>query len=166
MQRDRLRARHGTKDPRMSDEINSNQDHVIYSPRQVSVANNNARNRVRSLSGSSSNHDCQPLLNNDDNSSDLQIEGQEYSERVLIMTGHEDRVAEEDSGISEAPEDNLLSDSRDVEHRVEPRKETIWHIAIQVFIPFLIAGFGMMTAGLLLDKVQVNCVNVWVSNLV
>ena len=157
MQRGRFRARHRPKDPRMSDDKKSNQDHLIYSPRHVSLSDNNARNRVRSISGSSSNQDCQldsALLDNDDNG-DI-IEGQQYSERVVIMTGRDDRGAEEDSGISEAPEDHLLPDSRDV----EPRKETMWHIAIQVFIPFLIAGFGMMTAGLLLDKVQVNCVGV------
>ncbi|KAL1492899.1 hypothetical protein ABEB36_011070 [Hypothenemus hampei] len=32
--------------------------------------------------------------------------------------------------------------------------ETIWTTAIQMFIPFLLAGFGMVAASLLLDKVQ------------
>lgn len=35
-------------------------------------------------------------------------------------------------------------------------KETYFSIAIQVFIPFLIAGFGMVGAGLVLDVVQVG----------
>lgn len=35
-------------------------------------------------------------------------------------------------------------------------KETYFSIAIQVFIPFLIAGFGMVGAGLVLDLVQVR----------
>lgn len=35
-------------------------------------------------------------------------------------------------------------------------KETYLSIAIQVFIPFLIAGFGMVGAGLVLDLVQVT----------
>lgn len=35
-------------------------------------------------------------------------------------------------------------------------KETYFSIAIQVFIPFLIAGFGMVGAGLVLDVVQVK----------
>lgn len=35
-------------------------------------------------------------------------------------------------------------------------KETYFSIAIQVFIPFLIAGFGMVGAGLVLDLVQVT----------
>lgn len=33
--------------------------------------------------------------------------------------------------------------------------ETYFSIAIQVFIPFLIAGFGMVFAGLVFDKIQV-----------
>lgn len=38
----------------------------------------------------------------------------------------------------------------------DPQKEeTYFSIAIQVFIPFLIAGFGMVGAGLVLDVVQV-----------
>lgn len=36
--------------------------------------------------------------------------------------------------------------------------ETYLSIAIQVFIPFLIAGFGMVGAGLVLDVVQVSLV--------
>lgn len=35
-------------------------------------------------------------------------------------------------------------------------QETYLSIAIQVFIPFLIAGFGMVFAGLVLDKIQVR----------
>lgn len=35
------------------------------------------------------------------------------------------------------------------------RNESYLAIAIQVFIPFLIAGFGMVGAGLVLDVVQV-----------
>lgn len=38
----------------------------------------------------------------------------------------------------------------------EQIQETYFSIAIQVFIPFLIAGFGMVFAGLVLDKIQVN----------
>lgn len=36
--------------------------------------------------------------------------------------------------------------------------ETYFSIAIQVFIPFLIAGFGMVFAGLALDKIQVSLI--------
>lgn len=35
-------------------------------------------------------------------------------------------------------------------------QETYLSIAIQVFIPFLIAGFGMVFAGLVLDKIRVS----------
>lgn len=33
--------------------------------------------------------------------------------------------------------------------------ENVWSISIQLFIPFLLAGFGMVAASLLLDVVQV-----------
>lgn len=130
------------------------------SPHDTQPTTNNARNRRRTTSGSSSNLEIPPdtalLADIDDINGDI-IEGQGYRERVVIMTGQE---VEEDSGISEATEDHLLagtdSRSREVDTgRSEPRKETLWHVAIQVFIPFLIAGFGMMAAGLLLDSVQV-----------
>lgn len=143
----------------MSSERITTQDDVVYSPHHATSTTNNARNRTRTISGSSSNQDISPetaLLDNDNDDEDV-IEGQGYRERVVILTEHEERDAEEDSGISEAMEEHLLAaDSREVDQsRIEPRKETMWHVAIQVFIPFLIAGFGMMAAGLLLDKVQV-----------
>lgn len=37
-----------------------------------------------------------------------------------------------------------------------PMQETYLSIAIQVFIPFLIAGLGMVFAGLVLDRIQVQ----------
>lgn len=36
-----------------------------------------------------------------------------------------------------------------------PAVEPLWSIAIQVFVPFLIAGFGTVGAGLVLDVIQV-----------
>nr|CAH7745684.1 unnamed protein product [Callosobruchus chinensis] len=36
----------------------------------------------------------------------------------------------------------------------QTQEETYFSVAIQVFIPFLIAGFGMVFAGLVLDKIQ------------
>lgn len=36
-------------------------------------------------------------------------------------------------------------------------EEGFWLIAFQVFFPFLIAGLGMVGAGLVLDIVQVSC---------
>ena len=69
-----------------------------------------------------------------------------------------------DSGISEttAVEERLLptggSEARETapEYGHTTKKETVLETLIQIFIPFMIAGFGMMAAGLLLDKVQVN----------
>lgn len=43
----------------------------------------------------------------------------------------------------------------DEEPETNQIQETYLSIAIQVFIPFLIAGFGMVCAGLVLDKIQV-----------
>lgn len=37
--------------------------------------------------------------------------------------------------------------------------ESVWSISIQMFIPFLLAGFGMVAASLLLDVVQVLKIN-------
>lgn len=37
--------------------------------------------------------------------------------------------------------------------------ESVWSISIQMFIPFLLAGFGMVAASLLLDVVQVSRIN-------
>ena len=36
--------------------------------------------------------------------------------------------------------------------------EAWWTISLQVFIPYLIAGFGMVMAGLVLDDVQVSII--------
>ena len=73
-------------------------------------------------------------------------------ERVVIQTVHSGEE-DDDSGISELPyghEEHLL----DLPRR-RMKRETLWDVCIQVFIPFMIAGFGMLAAGLLLDTVQV-----------
>ena len=82
---------------------------------------------------------------------------------VVIVT--EPRATEEverddgDSGISvTAAEERLLPRGKEERGGSSPdygKKESILETLIQVFIPFMIAGFGMMAAGLLLDKVQV-----------
>lgn len=59
-----------------------------------------------------------------------------------------------DSGIS--CEDHLLSEGQGAGGPHGPQKEKLRDILVQVFIPFMIAGFGMMAAGLLLDAVQVH----------
>lgn len=74
-------------------------------------------------------------------------------ERVVIQTVHSEKEEDDDSGISELPyehEEHLL----DLPRR-RMKRETLCDVCIQVFIPFMIAGFGMLAAGLLLDTVQV-----------
>ena len=44
----------------------------------------------------------------------------------------------------------------DVVDVVDLKEESSFSIALQVFLPFLIAGFGTVGAGLVLDKVQVK----------
>ena len=82
-------------------------------------------------------------------------------ERVVIQTVRSGEEEDDDSGISELPYGHE-------EHLLEPpgrrrKRETLWDVCIQVFIPFMIAGFGMLAAGLLLDAVQV-CVEYHVNS--
>lgn len=102
-------------------------------------------------------------------SRDLSYRSGEWQKRSLLETTviiTEPRAADKlerddhDSGISEAAEEHLLPGARDREARggsapTSGKKETVLETLIQVFIPFMIAGFGMMAAGLLLDRVQV-----------
>lgn len=39
--------------------------------------------------------------------------------------------------------------------------ENVWSVSVQVFIPFLVAGLGMVGAGLVLDVVQVTTHIFW-----
>lgn len=41
-------------------------------------------------------------------------------------------------------------------HVQEMPSESIWAMVIQILVPFLLAGFGMVLAGMLLDLVQVS----------
>ena len=82
-----------------------------------------------------------------DGDSDSSPRSVEIMERVTILTNHNE---EEDSGISET---SLLEP--EMARANGPRREKMVDIFVQVFIPFMIAGFGMMAAGLLLDAVQV-----------
>lgn len=59
--------------------------------------------------------------------------------------------------MSEFPDTFLIPDddkTLEIDHDIS--KENSIMIALQVFFPFLIAGFGTVFAGLLLDVVQVN----------
>lgn len=49
---------------------------------------------------------------------------------------------------------NGIAHDNPIQLQDPPNEETYFSIAIQVFIPFLIAGFGMVGAGLVLDVVQ------------
>lgn len=73
------------------------------------------------------------------------------TDRVIILTSVS-REEDEDSGISET---SLLEVDINRPTGPERKEEKIVDIFVQVFIPFMIAGFGMMAAGLLLDAVQV-----------
>ena len=78
-----------------------------------------------------------------------------YIERVTIFPEQLNSPVDDDSGVSElGGEDHPLSGDVPPRHR-KTGKETVCSILTQVAIPFVIAGFGMMAAGLLLDAVQV-----------
>ncbi|KAG5899712.1 hypothetical protein JTB14_030103 [Gonioctena quinquepunctata] len=69
------------------------------------------------------------------------------------MIEEENEIEEENINISDTclllnREDNYLKTEVVVE------RESLWATAIQMFIPFLLAGFGMVAASLLLDEVQ------------
>ena len=80
-------------------------------------------------------------------------------ERVIIQTDQESRGEDDDdSGIAELPcsyEEHLLKGQVLEVPGSRLKRERVCDILIQVFIPFMIAGFGMLAAGLLLDEVQV-----------
>lgn len=46
--------------------------------------------------------------------------------------------------------------SHQVIHVEESASESVWLTTLQVFVPFLVAGLGMVGAGLVLDVVQVR----------
>ncbi len=73
----------------------------------------------------------------------------------LRLKDEEEGDPDQDSGIS--CEDHLLKVSEGLEAGGPrgPQKEKLRDILVQVFVPFMIAGLGMMAAGLLLDAVQV-----------
>ena len=96
--------------------------------------------------------------------------GREVVETAVIVKeprGSEKQDRDDgDSGISEtAVEERLLPAAAGEGGRapefVHTKKETVLETLIQVFIPFMIAGFGMMAAGLLLDAVQVMTRHCW-----
>lgn len=77
-----------------------------------------------------------------------------------------EKETEDDSGISESSSENsaLIATATfpgsGVAEKPEAeeggKKERLLMVGLQVFFPFLIAGFGTMLAGMLLDYVQVS----------
>lgn len=67
-------------------------------------------------------------------------------------------------------EDNLSSDSNEdiiVEGSRKQPKESSSIMALQILVPFLLAGFGTVSAGMVLDIVQVGiCFERWLFNRV
>lgn len=63
------------------------------------------------------------------------------------------------SALSIKTTDNTECDvSSDGDRKSEIKVEKWWSITIQVAIPFIIAGFGTIGAGVVLGKVQVSSV--------
>ena len=89
-----------------------------------------------------------------DSSSRRSYRLEEDTDRVIILTQVTSisREEDEDSGISET---SLLDVDINRTVGADRKEEKIMDVFVQVFIPFMIAGFGMMAAGLLLDAVQV-----------
>ncbi|XP_071484764.1 solute carrier family 41 member 1-like [Diadema antillarum] len=79
---------------------------------------------------------------------DVEIETS-FTEPLLGRTGSDDDLEEEINVDGDTASTRTRSDGR-----VVPPKESSFIIAAQVFIPFLIAGFGTVFAGLVLDHVQ------------
>ena len=52
-------------------------------------------------------------------------------------------------------DDAKKSVTRDTQFR-QFKDENVWSMSIQMFVPFLLAGFGMVAASMLLDVVQVR----------
>lgn len=62
-------------------------------------------------------------------------------------------------------DDKTPCDSNDTDSKIVVRSEQWWSVAVQVAIPFIIAGFGTIGAGVVLGNVQVrNEVNVYLKN--
>ena len=89
------------------------------------------------------------------------------SEQKTTLTGTTDA---DDVSLSQPLLDSGEEESAYVEKdpaqatTVEP-DEAAWQIALQVSVPYIIAGLGMVGAGMVLDKVQVSagqCLFIWV----
>ncbi|KAF5303890.1 hypothetical protein FQR65_LT08084 [Abscondita terminalis] len=82
---------------------------------------------------------------------------QDSSERSSEMTprSNKNAVINEAEDIELVTTDSCLLLPEPEEKEISIiKKESIWATSLQMFIPFLLAGFGMVTASLLLDVVQ------------
>lgn len=92
-------------------------------------------------------------------------ENEEKSEIVVAMDCRANAKGqrEEDALLENASQSNE-SDNTSTDHSPEPPaplKETSFSIGLQVVIPFLLAGFGTVAAGMVLDIVQVRHPNIF-----
>ncbi|KRT81724.1 hypothetical protein AMK59_6262, partial [Oryctes borbonicus] len=94
---------------------------------------------------------CSKTNENPSPSSAFTSEIENDMELTLVVSSSE---TENDNG--RLPDVVVVAKVSDEDEEQEPNQiqETYLSIAIQVFIPFLIAGFGMVCAGLVLDKIQ------------
>lgn len=82
---------------------------------------------------------------------------------VLESRANAKGVREEDALLENGSQSNE-SDDTSTERGPEPAsplKETSFSIGLQVIFPFLLAGFGTVAAGMVLDIVQVGLVLPW-----
>ena len=66
----------------------------------------------------------------------------------------EEEINGDVNGVTELPSDDGVEITL-VEKLPEP-DEASWQIALQIFFPYIVAGLGMVAAGMLLDVVQVS----------
>lgn len=81
--------------------------------------------------------------------------GQRYSDNgglSSVIESDRDPLVPQSSDEEEGGEVRVASPVLNVE---EIENESSWQIGLQVFFPYMIAGFGMVAAGLVLDVVQV-----------
>ena len=78
-----------------------------------------------------------------------------YRETSLTrpLLGSSSAESDTDSGVEVSPQ---TESDTDVKPYVQ---EASWHIALQIFFPYIIAGFGMVAAGMVLDIVQVSAIS-------
>lgn len=92
--------------------------------------------------------------------------GPEDARRLIPSSGIEDRSipgepskssGRKEDGIklhAKEPKNEEQQDEDEDDEEAAKEDENVWSISIQMFIPFLLAGFGMVAASLLLDVVQ------------